>query len=343
MNQFLKNINSLQLELSSNCNLKCLGCARLDLKDYNSISPFIKKNEFIDLDILKNMIDSPHCENLEYIDFCGTIDDPLMYPYLLELVEYIINKDVKVIVQTNGSLRNVEYFKKLASIISKCDRSYVKFSVDGLEDTNHLYRRGSSWNKIIENATAYIGAGGPAEWQFLIFPWNKHQIEEAKQLATEMGFFRFITRPDRSNVTIDEDELKSENELFARRLLVSWEDKINGYNEMAQKYEISCGAQNEQRYFISYDAKVWPCCFIPNGQYTYYTKWKEYTDRFDLHYDTEWNSLYSHSFDEILNHDFYKNDLVQSFDSKHHGTGKYDRIVRCTATCSKKCKIGENT
>ena len=33
----------------------------------------------------------------------------------------------------------------------------------------------------------YIKAGGVARWEFLVFKHNQHQIEEARQLANELG------------------------------------------------------------------------------------------------------------------------------------------------------------
>ena len=38
--------------------------------------------------------------------------------------------------------------------------SEVNFSVDGLEDTNHLYRQGVKWEKVEDNMVAFCDAGG---------------------------------------------------------------------------------------------------------------------------------------------------------------------------------------
>ena len=67
----------------------------------------------------------------------------------------------------------------------------VIFAIDGLEDTNHLYRVNTNFNKIMENAKAFINAGGLARWDFIAFAHNEHQIEEAKALAEQMGFVKF--------------------------------------------------------------------------------------------------------------------------------------------------------
>jgi hypothetical protein len=65
------------------------------------------------------------------------------------------------------------------------------FGIDGLEDTNHIYRRGVKWERLQNNFREYIKAGGDAGWQFIVFPWNMHQIEEARQRSLDEGFTAF--------------------------------------------------------------------------------------------------------------------------------------------------------
>jgi len=43
----------------------------------------------------------------------------------------------------------------------------------------------------MENAKAFIDAGGIAHWDFIVFQHNEHQVEEARHLAKEMGFKNF--------------------------------------------------------------------------------------------------------------------------------------------------------
>ena len=47
------------------------------------------------------------------------------------------------------------------------------------------------FSKIIKNATAFISNGGHAEWAFLKFKHNEHQVETARQLSVELGFKKF--------------------------------------------------------------------------------------------------------------------------------------------------------
>ena len=120
----------------------------------------------------------------------GNYGDPIMYPYLLEVVKMCKDMGVpQVTLSTNGSAQTEAWWTELATIMRKPDK--VIFAIDGLEDTNHLYRVNSKWSTIMRNAKAFIGAGGIARWDYIGFAHNEHQIEEARQLAEDMGFVKF--------------------------------------------------------------------------------------------------------------------------------------------------------
>ena len=97
-------------------------------------------------------------------------------------------------------------------------------------------------------------------------------------------------------------------------------------------------------YFLSCDSKLWPCCFIPNGFYADQTYRNYLHERMYKNYDEDFNDLTKFSADEIVNHNFYKNDLVTSCNNKV-GTGCTDKITRCADTCTieqlKKVPIGK--
>ena len=87
-------------------------------------------------------------------------------------------------------------------------------------------------------------------------------------------------------------------------------------------------------YFVSYDAKLWPCCFLPNTLLGVdKTVVEELVNRIFKNYGEDFNSLHKYSADTILKHEFYTNDLVASWENKL-GIGKTDKILRCVETCA---------
>ncbi|SVC76683.1 uncharacterized protein METZ01_LOCUS329537, partial [marine metagenome] len=122
-----------------------------------------------------------------------------MNPELTDILDFFLDEfKIKYIdIRTNGSLRSTTWWSNFVNHLPS--KHIIVFGLDGLEDTLHIYRIGADYKKVINNAKAFIDAGGIASWQFIEFEHNKHQIEEAKQLAKELGFkeFRLVssTRP----------------------------------------------------------------------------------------------------------------------------------------------------
>src|SRR5262249_44436596 len=110
----------------------------------------------------------------------------------LSILQYLrrANPDICLGLHTNGSARSVEWWSELARILPH-GKGYVRFGIDGLETTNHLYRRNTKWDTVMRNVKAFIAAGGNAEWDFLVFRHNEHQVDEARALARELGFTLF--------------------------------------------------------------------------------------------------------------------------------------------------------
>ena len=70
----------------------------------------------------------------------------------------------------------------------------VFFSLDGVGNKSlQNYRVGADFYKILDNARAFIDTGGKAMWRMIKFKHNEHQIERAREIANEMGFWQFIT------------------------------------------------------------------------------------------------------------------------------------------------------
>jgi len=112
-------------------------------------------------------------------------------PECLEIFEYIRknNKNVNLTLHSNGGVRNKEFWQELAKL-----NVGVVFAIDGLDDTNHLYRRNVSWTKLMTNVESFIKCNGLAFWSMLLFKHNQHQINEAKELSKKLGFKNFGTR-----------------------------------------------------------------------------------------------------------------------------------------------------
>ena len=183
----LDKIKMLHVEPTTRCNAWCSGCSRnkggFGLEDGLII-------EDLKIKRLKEILDC--AKQLEWVIFCGTRGDPCASKIINQQLDLVFDKKVYLQMNTNGSLRNEQWWQDLA--IKFKDKIEVWFGLDGLEDTHSYYRQGTNWKKIINNAKSFINNGGKAVWQFIPFAHNEHQIKSCIRLSQQLGFkeFRFI-------------------------------------------------------------------------------------------------------------------------------------------------------
>jgi len=184
------NLNAVHLQLSSRCNAACPGCPRFLVNSPN-VDPDLYQTD-ISIETFESWFSPADLSKIKNWIICGTHGDPIACKDLVEIVDYICSHSSgRMQINTNGGLRGPKFFTDLGNVLaaaSKKDKVHreLVFSVDGLEDTNHLYRRGVKWNKVIDNIMAYCSTGAYAAWDFLRFAHNVHQVDDAKKLAAKI-------------------------------------------------------------------------------------------------------------------------------------------------------------
>tara|TARA_R110001592_G_scaffold20708_1_gene83617 strand:+ start:325 stop:2040 length:1716 start_codon:yes stop_codon:yes gene_type:complete len=186
-----ENITEYQIEITSYCNASCPQCPR-------NISGG-KANPHLPLcHLSRQTIDkaftSELCNRLKQVFFCGSYGDPIVHPDFLDILRDFRKKNptLWLYIHTNAGVHDAEWWKELAKIVDVYGK--IDFGIDGLEDTNHLYRRGVKFETAINNAYEFIKAGGKAQWNWLVFKHNEHQLEQAKILSDFLGFEKILFR-----------------------------------------------------------------------------------------------------------------------------------------------------
>lgn len=186
------NITQVHWEPTDKCNSACPMCPRYSSDGFEIDT---LANAEWTLESFKKAWPVEFIKDLKKILSCGNYGDPCACREFVDIYEYCrqINPRIGLACNTNGSLRTPEWWARLGAVMKHEQNigNYCTFSLDGLEDTNHLYRRNTNWKKIMENAQAFIDAGGVAHWDFIVFEHNEHQVEEARDLAKQMGFKNF--------------------------------------------------------------------------------------------------------------------------------------------------------
>jgi len=239
-------IKEIHIEPTSLCNAECPQCARNILG--TGLNPNIQLGS-LSIDWFKETFTRDNIANIDKIFFCGNVGDPCATPDLLRIVAYLksIKPNIVLGANTNGSLKTRIWFKELGYLLNG-PLDYLVFSIDGLEDTNHIYRKNTTWSKIMENAEAYISTGASAHWDMLVFRHNRHQVESAKQMAKQMGFTWFRSKSTDRWDTYPITESLEPAEIY---------QKPN-----YQTTNPICEKNRDSSMFIDYTGKVWPCCHM---------------------------------------------------------------------------------
>lgn len=181
-----EDIRRVSVEITSRCNAACPQCPRTD----NPILPAAE----LKMEDIKKIFPKEFCSQLDLVYMCGNYGDAMTSNTTIPAIEYWHSMGVPHVgMYTNGSGRNPDWWQALAKAMTgEFDR--VTFSIDGLADTNSIYRKNTNWDRIMQSVNAFIQAGGKAVWHYLIFEHNQHQVESARDLAKQLGFIEFVPK-----------------------------------------------------------------------------------------------------------------------------------------------------
>lgn len=321
----LSQVKSIHFEITTKCQARCPMCPRR--VNGGLLNPLIKLEE-VSLAQFKSWFSPTFIQQLNHLFMCGNLGDPIIAHDTLEIFKYLRdnNQHMALAMHTNGSARSTNWWRGLAK-----HKVSVTFGIDGMEDTHHLYRIDTSWSKIIENANAFIQAGGIAEWHMLVFHHNEHQVQECKELSQKLNFNNFTTKHTtrfiENKFHVLDDEGKTINILYP----TSASDGMINKAQIAAKDvnpPISCKASNDSQMYVSANGTVTPCCWLDYG-------WALPNHGPKIDYmDTigKYHNLNNNSIEEIFNSDYF---------TSIENTWKNKPLKECSRQCGNFDKLRE--
>lgn len=193
----MSKLKQIHLELTRRCPIECPKCPRTKEKGtYNA-------NTDIDLSLLKRSLEGQY---LDLIICSGNLGDPIYHPNLFEILEFLKSKCDVIKLHTNGSGKKESWWKEYYNVIRKTD--ITVFGLDGLEDTNQLYRKNQNWYQVFDAMKIGKKQNKQIIWQWIPFSFNEDQINEAKILARRNGINFLLLKSHRWE---ENDHLKPKN------------------------------------------------------------------------------------------------------------------------------------
>lgn len=331
-------ISHVHFEPTQRCQAACPMCDRTNNSHI--------KNAEISINQFKQIINSDFVKQLRSFLMCGNHGDPMIAKDTLEMYKWLRYNNEKLHLQmtTNGGGRSDDWWKSLAEIFG--EHGKVSFSVDGLEDTNHLYRVNVDWKRVENSMDIFTQAGGKGLWIFLIFEHNEHQVEEAERMAKLFGleFVRkksgrwvqsYKNKKVDKKITIKGKEIKPPTEPKHQNKSVNRYDKLikshGTFQEYLDKTKIKCKSIDTKEIYISAEGLVTPCCWTAGNLYKIYEKigqnqiWSYIDDVKNI------NVLYK-PLNEIIEGNFFKK-IEQSWNMSSCTQGK-------SKVCAEKCGTG---
>jgi MoaA/NifB/PqqE/SkfB family radical SAM enzyme len=273
-------IKQVHLEVTERCNAACPQCPRRI--EGGVLNPKLTMAE-LSLAQVQQLLSPQFLQQLKKIYLCGNYGDAAAAADTLRIVRYLRESSDKLQIglHSNGSLRDRSWWAELATLTGQ--HGYARFAIDGLEDTNAIYRRNTEWPKIMQNARAFIAEGGRAEWDFIVFAHNEHQVEAARELAADMGFAAFNVK--RTARFLNRDEVSADAPALVRHRsgaaeaelappvaaehrhpvageLQSAAERQQSYGDFLAARTIQCQVADSKSLYISARGYVLPCCWL---------------------------------------------------------------------------------
>ena len=329
----LEDIRHLHIEASSLCNARCPLCPR-NVFGYPHNLGYTENS--LSYELITRSLSPQFLSQITSMLLNGNFGDFTSNLEILPILRYFReHSSMSMLISTNGSARNREFWEDLANL----GNIEIEFCLDGLEDTHHLYRQDTDWNKIIQNAQWFMEAGGKATWKMIKFKHNEHQREACEKLSKELGFYKFLFNDhgrdqgpafnrdgSLSHVIGGYDGFKNAQEV------IDWLNTDSSYRlPQRDLYDhVDCEAKRMDSIYIAADGKVYPCCWLGFNPTTYHKGWVGMLNQ-QIATLVKDNDLHENSLEKCIG---WFEDVERSWAIESYKEG---RLMQCDISCGR-CK-----
>lgn len=204
-------LSNIYFYLTEGCNLKCRHC--WIAPQYEKGTEKELKYPFLDFDLFKSIIRQGKELGLSSVKLTG--GEPLIHPNIMEIIEYVIDSNLKLTIETNG----IECTPKIVEKIASSVNPFVSVSVDGAKKETHEWVRGvnGSFENAIRGIRNLVNAKIKTQVIMSVMKYNVNEMHDVIKLAEREGCesikFNLVTPTERGKRMEERGETLSIDEL----------------------------------------------------------------------------------------------------------------------------------
>jgi len=196
---------------------------------------------------------------------CGNTGDPIYYPDLIPLVQWIKERGGNINLITNGSYCDKSWWEELCGYLDTSD--IIQFSMDEVPGSKPVYRINNDWPSVLEGINVVVKSAAKAVWRLIPFKFNEGDLKVCEQLSEELGFYKFHVVPsDRWNE-------KTSSALKPSAVTLFREARYNN----SVPFKPLCVLTHKQHY-ISSGGMYFPCCYLEEFRSRFKTKFRKFSE-----------------------------------------------------------------
>ena len=177
----------INIDISNRCPLECMRCQRQTNFTLEGRKVYGRDATMDEIRKLSDYFSS--------FNFCGQLSDPVHHPKFIEILDYLYKKDIQVTVHNASSQKPMKWYIKAFQAHPKA--KWI-FAIDGLPEESNMYRinqDGEKLYKVMLEAKKHLQQ--TPSWQFIVFSYNEHNLEKAKQMAIDKGLMFIVLHSSR--------------------------------------------------------------------------------------------------------------------------------------------------
>ena len=256
-------LRAIQFEITTKCNLSCKMCPR---PEFGGFVP----NKDMSFEMYEKIIKQSPYLNTVYLWGVG---EPFMNPDCMKMIKFAKFYNLKVIINTNGTLLN----STISNELIKLGVDEIIFSIDGIGSTFEKIRKGAKFDNVIHNITElnifkkYNSSKLPKlSSNFVLLKENLKEAPEMVYFAHSIGIeeIKFQNVIDWNSYTYEQSmlSLKYNHNTKVVFSMIKHNAELKKVKVRLPNLNINGKLKCKFPFFgppnIRWDGSVTPCCFI---------------------------------------------------------------------------------